>query len=185
MDFLSEFSKRLSNAARSVVVSDKDRDNAEAARLNEELRAASAELDQLFAAYGRIRFAGENGDAAADLTARIRSGMARVEALSARREEWYGGRRCEACGAPQSRSARFCAGCGKRLTDVSAPEEPAIEAQDYCPRCGAAMASGERFCPVCGADSAAQDAAPEAPFVPDARTIERIDVEEPAPGDAD
>ena len=183
MDFLSEFSKRVSNVARSVT--DKGREGAEANRLSEELRAATAELDRLFAMYGRVCFAGENGDATADLVAQIRAGMARVEALSARREAWQGARKCPSCGAPQARDARFCSGCGKRLSDP--PAEPAPEADDarYCPKCGASVAPDERFCPVCGTglEGGADEPAPA--FEPDARVLDAIDVEEPVPDDAD
>lgn len=180
MDFLSEFGKRVSNVARSVT--DKGRDNSEAARLTEELRAAGVELDRLFAAYGRLCFAGGSDAAVADLEAQIRANTARVEALSARREDWMGARRCASCGAAHPKSARYCSNCGKRL--AVAPAEPLPEPKDeeYCPRCGAAMAEGARFCPVCGAEPGAAEEAPPEPFVPDAQAIARIDVEEPAPG---
>lgn len=178
MDFLSEFGKRFSNVARSVA--DKGRDNPEAARLNDELRAAGEALERLFADYGRVCYTAGNLEAGADLAARIRAGMARVEALSACRDDLQAGRRCAACGTFQPRSARFCANCGKRLADTAAAPEPEADAGAFCPRCGAAMTPDRRFCPVCGADrEGGADALPPA-FEADAAALEGIDVEEPA-----
>ena len=62
MDFLSGFSKRFSSAARSV--SEKNRESAEQARISDELREATAELERLFADYGRACYVLRLGEGA-------------------------------------------------------------------------------------------------------------------------
>ena len=120
MDFLSGFSKRFSSAARSV--SEKNRESAEQARISDELREATAELERLFADYGRACYVlrlGEGDRAAADdLVVRIRAAHARVDALSARRDDWRAPVKCAACGALMPRGARFCSNCGKRVENT-------------------------------------------------------------------
>ena len=184
MDFLSGFGKRFSNAARSA--SEKNRESAEQARINDELREASAELDKLFAAYGRACYVlrlGEGDRAAADdLVVRIRAAHARVDALTARRDEWREPVRCAACGALQPRGARYCNSCGKRISAQEAQPEPLPDAGRYCPKCGASCGEEEAVCAVCGAmlDDSAGEPAPV--FEPDAALLAQIDVEEPADG---
>lgn len=187
MDFLSGFSKRFSSAARSV--SEKNRESAEQARISDELREATAELERLFADYGRACYVlrlGEGDRAAADdLVVRIRAAHARVDALSARRDDWRAPVKCAACGALMPRGARFCSNCGKRVSAAEVQPRPLPEPDRYCPRCGAACGESESVCAVCGAmlDGSAGEPAPR--FDPDAALLARIDVEEPAPGETE
>ena len=187
MDFLNEMGKRFSNVARTV--SEKNRDGAEANRLAEELHAAEAELEKLYAGYGRacyvLRLGGGDRAAADDWVARIRALTARVEALAAQRESWREPRRCASCGALQPRSARFCSACGKRMADDAPPADPPPEMGPFCPACGAAIGPGEKRCAVCGALTEEAGGAPAPDFEPDAALLARIDVEEPAPGEAE
>jgi len=55
--------------------------------------------------------------------------------------------RCNRCGQDNASSARFCQGCGARLSAT-------------CPACGASLVSGARFCSQCGH---AVDGAPPSP----------------------
>ena len=59
MDFLNEFGKRFSNVARSV--SEKSKEGAELSRLNGEVKASEAALEQLYARYGRLCYARREG----------------------------------------------------------------------------------------------------------------------------
>ncbi len=47
---------------------------------------------------------------------------------------------CPACGARLDKQAKFCASCGKSVTNISAS----------CPNCHATLAANARFCSVCG-----------------------------------
>ncbi|MBR3051409.1 MAG: zinc ribbon domain-containing protein [Selenomonadaceae bacterium] len=47
--------------------------------------------------------------------------------------------KCPSCGAVNTKGTKFCAGCGKKLTNV-------------CPNCGNEVILGVKFCPNCGAN---------------------------------
>lgn len=49
--------------------------------------------------------------------------------------------KCPSCGAVNLKGTKFCAGCGKKLTNV-------------CPNCGSEVTLGIKFCPSCGANMA-------------------------------
>lgn len=180
MDFLNEFSKRFSSVARSV--SEKSKEGAEVTRLTAQLREAEAELEKLYARYGRacyaLRAGGGDARAVEDLAVRVRAGQLQVEELTARRDAAREFKRCLSCGAIHPREAKFCSACGKRLPDEVPKPEPVAEGE-YCPDCGALREGGEPRCPVCGAYF---DARPE-PEAEPAKAPEPItdapDVEEP------
>ena len=50
MDFLNEFSRRVSSVARSVT--ERSKESGEVQRLNAQLRTAQEELDKLYCRYG-------------------------------------------------------------------------------------------------------------------------------------
>ena len=175
MDFLNEFGKRFSSVARSVT--EKSKEGAEVTRLNGELRAAEAALEQLFARFGRLCYGGGGGEEAEALAVRIRAAELQVRELTERRDAAREYKRCLSCGAVFPREAKFCSACGKRLPDEAPKPEP-VEPGEYCPRCGAARENAAQVCPVCGAafDAAEEPAAPTAqPVVQPAGP----DVEEP------
>lgn len=46
---------------------------------------------------------------------------------------------CPACGAPNSKNAKFCSECGEKLSQ-----------KGKCPACGAEITARNKFCPECG-----------------------------------
>ena len=62
-------------------------------------------------------------------------------------------RRCPACNAVVSDTARFCSSCGAEIPELVV--EPVAEApvsREICPNCGAVRQEGARFCTGCGHD---------------------------------
>ena len=53
------------------------------------------------------------------------------------------------CGTVNSKEAKFCKGCGKKLEEVK-QEEVKTEEKKYCPSCHAPQDPGARFCGECG-----------------------------------
>ena len=153
MDFLNEFSKRFSNVARQV--SEKSKENPELARLNDSVRAAKAELEQLYARYGKACYAVREGQGDKEmldaLAVRIRAAKLALEELTDQREAAYEQKRCANCGAVHPAQARYCSMCGKRLPEEAPKPEPLPEGE-YCPNCGARREGDDAVCPVCGAD---------------------------------
>ena len=184
MDFLNEFSKKVSHVARSVT--EKSKESAELSRLNGELRDAQDALEKLYARYGEACFAmrqgGGDAEEAERLALRVRAAILQVEEAAARRDAAREMKRCPGCGAVHPKEARFCSGCGKRLPEETPKPEP-VEPGTYCPGCGAKREDGELRCAVCGA---AFDDPGETPTSPTAlpKTPAGPDVEEPAEQDA-
>ena len=180
MDFLNEFSKRVSSVARSMAGNSKE--SAEVARLNSDLQAAEAALEQLYTRYGKACYALREGRGGAEvvdeLALRIRAARLQVEEISGRRDAARELKRCLGCGAVFPKEARYCSACGKRLPEEAPKPEPA-PAGEYCPNCGAAREGAAELCPVCGAAFVPQDGAeaPPAPVLPAPDSAR--DVEEP------
>ena len=185
MDFLNEFSKRVSSVARSV--SEKSRESAEVTRMNDELRAAMGALEKLYARYGKVcyaaRLGANNRQEAEQLAERIRAAQLEVEEAAARRDAAREMKRCPGCGIAFPKEARFCSSCGKRLPEAAPRPEP-MAPGEYCPGCGARRENGEAVCPVCGAPfDAPAEPTPEPAADPDV-AWEGSDVEEPTRDDA-
>lgn len=185
MDFLNEFSKKVSSVARSVT--EKSKETAEVSRLNAELRDARDALEKLYARYGKACFAMRQGggdrEAAEQLELRIRAAILREEEVAARRDAAREMKRCPGCGAVHPKEARFCSGCGKRLPEEAPKPEP-VEPGEYCPGCGAKREDGELRCAVCGAAFDAPGEAPAPPAQPLPPAAAGPDVEEPDERDA-
>ena len=182
MDFFNDLGKKFSNMARSV--SEKTKESVETTRISGDLRGAKSQLEQLYAEYGKACYdihMGAGNPAVADkLCESIQALLARIEKLNAQRDELKAIRRCPNCGSVQSREARFCANCGKRMPeDAPRPEPEDAEAgHEFCVECGAMMEPGSRFCTVCGKDYGDDGDAPAAEEA-SAPKVEEADAEEP------
>lgn len=160
MDFLNEFSRRVSSVARSVT--ERSKESGEVQRLNAEMRAAQETLDKLYRRYGMVCYAlklgGGSRQEAEDLALRIRAAQLQAEEIAEQLEAAREMKRCPGCGALHPKEARYCSGCGKRLPEEAPKPEPVAEGE-YCPSCGVKREGGEALCPVCGAAFEAQEPA--------------------------
>ena len=180
MDFLNVFGKRVNRVVRSVT--EKSGEGTDVARISGEIRALTAECDRTFAEFGRacyeLRAGGGDPGNARELCDHIDALQARIAELREQRDVLKAPRRCPACGAMQSRDARYCSSCGKRLHgDAPAPVPPEADAL-YCPNCGALRGEGA-VCALCGRPYEAAE--PEEPSAPEPAAVPDIDTEEPAP----
>ena len=60
---------------------------------------------------------------------------------------------CESCGTADDASAELCSSCGTPLEDDKSNEQPERRAENYeiCPLCGARLEDDAIFCNICGA----------------------------------
>lgn len=181
MDFFNDIGKKFSNVARQVT--EKTKESVESTRLYGDIRSSQNDLEQLYAEYGKacfaLRMGGDDDEICKSLEGRIQAMIKRIEDLNAQRDELRAVRRCPGCGSVQSREARFCANCGKRMPeDAPKPEaeEKTAEAE-FCTECGAMREDDKRFCTVCGKDFC-PEAAEETKAAP-AEPAEMADAEEP------
>ena len=181
MDFLNDLGKKFSNVARSVT--EKTKESVEVTRISGDLRSASAERDQLFAEYGRacydIHMGAGDPAAAEELANCIQKVLARIDLLSAQRDELRAVRRCTGCGAVQPKTVRFCPNCGKRMPEDAPKAEPEANPDEFCDGCGAAREPGSKFCAVCGKPFEEEVNAPAGDAVGAETTVDLKDVEEP------
>lgn len=182
MDFFNDIGKKFSSVARQV--SEKTKESVESTRLYGDIRSSQNDLEQLYAEYGKacydIRMGSGNEELAKNLEGSIQAMIKRIEDLNAQRDELRAVRRCPGCGSVQSKEARFCANCGKRMPeDAPKPEaEEKTEEAEFCTECGAMREPEKRFCTVCGKDFSPEDAG-EQPAAPAAEPVEMADAEEP------
>lgn len=166
-DFLESMRRGLERGITSVGA--KSREIFEVAELRgqirvleEQRRAAIEELGSI--AYvmltrgsldeARLR---EKSDAIAVLEARVTECEAQIVATQRRAEEAMRATgpavtgRC-ACGTALLEGAKFCGGCGAKVSPPAAGPEGSVEGGAGCPRCGEPVLSGARFCGACGAE---------------------------------
>jgi len=181
MDFFNDIGKKFSSVARQVT--EKTKESVESTRLYGDIRSSQNDLEHLYAEYGKacfaLRMGGYDDEKCKNLEGSIQAMIKRIEDLNAQRDELRAVRRCPGCGSVQSKEARFCANCGKRMPEDSpkpeAEEKPA-EAE-FCSECGAMREGDKRFCTVCGKDFSPE--ADQEKAAPKGEPVEMTDAEEP------
>lgn len=183
MDFFNDIGKKVSNVARQMT--EKTRESMESTRLYGDIRSSQNDLEQLFGEYGKACYAMRtaNGDEekVRNLEGGIQAMIKRIEDLNAQRDELRAVRRCPACGSVQSREARFCANCGKRMPEEppKTEEEDKTDAAEFCTECGAMREPGKRFCAVCGRDFCPEEVETAPEKAEEINPSELSDAEEP------
>ena len=185
MDFLNGFSRKVNKVVRGMT--EKTSESATLSRVLGELNAQTAECDRLFTELGRLVYSLQNGEGdpteIGRLCGQIEERQARIAELSEQRDALKTPRRCPACGSAQSREARYCSSCGKRL-----PEDGPVAAspetdEAFCPNCGAAREAGGTVCPLCGRPYAEDEAGSKPSDPVPAAPAPAIDTEEPGVGE--
>jgi len=162
MDFFNDLGKKLSQAARTV--QERTREGVETTKLSMNINTARTELDNRLLALGRAYYEhiANNGPEVDEALIRaVRESVAQIESLSAQRDRVRQLTRCLACGSAQPEGSRFCANCGRPMSEKtpSANDAPDDDAQ-FCQQCGAMREGDSRFCAVCGRSFIPEDNPP-------------------------
>lgn len=133
MAFINEFKERFSKAAQSV--SSKTKEGVEITRLSGEARAIESELTTLYEKIGRlfVESKGTDYDGIAAVVARVQELQERKEDIQAKKMQLKRQYACPMCGAVVQRGARFCSGCGRRMIEPEAAENPQVIRREVTP----------------------------------------------------
>lgn len=126
MGFLNAFMEKLGRTGQTL--KGRTREGVEFVRLSSESHSVSGELSALYEKIGRIYVESDGKDtqALSPLCARAEELRLRLEELEQLRLEKKNKQRCPACGAGMPRSARFCSGCGRPLSEDKETEEETL-----------------------------------------------------------
>lgn len=168
MGLFSNTGKKISDTVNNV--QKKTEDSLKVRKIQGQIRSAEEEIQRLYTAAGKCCYeahlTGTGAESAAALYDNITELRAAIEKYTEEIDAINRVRRCPACNAVVSDTARFCSSCGAEIPE-KATAEPVVEApasREVCPDCGAERQEDARFCTSCGHDFKARAAEdPEEP----------------------
>lgn len=156
-DILGKMRETVDQGIKTV--SSRSKELIETAKLRSEIKNLSSEIDRRFLSLGQKVFKMVNVGALLDDELRkasneistlygkiteLESEIRRVELEAERQIRGDQSRKCQACGAFNSDSDKFCGSCGAKLEELAT-------ATSQCSICHASLKGGAKFCPSCGA----------------------------------
>ena len=155
MGLFSNTGKKISDTVNNV--QKKTEDSLKVRKIQGQIRSAEEEIQRLYTAAGKYCYeahlTGTGAESAAALYDNITELRAAIEKYTEEIDAINRVRRCPACNAVVSDTARFCSSCGAEIPELVV--EPVAEApvsREICPNCGAVRQEGARFCTGCGHD---------------------------------
>ena len=155
MGLFSNTGKKISDTVNNV--QKKTEDSRKVRKIQGQIRSAEEEIKRLYTAAGKCCYeahlTGTGAESAAALYDNITELRAAIEKYTEEIDAINRVRRCPACNAVVSDTARFCSSCGAEIPELVV--EPVAEApvsREICPNCGAVRQEGARFCTGCGHD---------------------------------
>ena len=155
MGLFSNTGKKISDTVNNV--QKKTEDSLKVRKIQGQIRSAEEEIQRLYTAAGKCCYeahlTGTGAESAAALYDNITELRAAIEKYTEEIDAINRVRRCPACNAVVSDTARFCSSCGAEIPELVV--EPVAEApvsREICPNCGAVRQDGARFCTGCGHD---------------------------------
>ena len=155
MGLFSNTGKKISDTVNNV--QKKTEDSRKVRKIQGQIRSAEEEIQRLYTAAGKCCYeahlTGTGAESAAALYDNITELRAAIEKYTEEIDAINRVRRCPACNAVVSDTARFCSSCGAEIPELVV--EPVAEApvsRELCPNCGAVRQEGARFCTGCGHD---------------------------------
>ena len=155
MGLFSNTGKKISDTVNNV--QKKTEDSRKVRKIQGQIRSAEEEIQRLYTAAGKCCYeahlTGTGAESAAALYDNITELRAAIEKYTEEIDAINRVRRCPACNAVVSDTARFCSSCGAEIPELVV--EPVAEApvsREICPNCGAVRQEGARFCTGCGHD---------------------------------
>ena len=155
MGLFSNTGKKISDMVNNV--QKKTEDSLKVRKIQGQIRSAEEEIQRLYTAAGKCCYeahlTGTGAESAAALYDNITELRAAIEKYTEEIDAINRVRRCPACNAVVSDTARFCSSCGAEIPELVV--EPVAEApvsREICPNCGAVRQEGARFCTGCGHD---------------------------------
>ena len=155
MGLFSNTGKKISDMVNNV--QKKTEDSLKVRKIQGQIRSAEEEIQRLYTAAGKCCYeahlTGTGAESAEALYDNITELRAAFEKYTEEIDAINRVRRCPACNAVVSDTARFCSSCGAEIPELVV--EPVAEApvsREICPNCGAERQEGARFCTGCGHD---------------------------------
>ena len=155
MGLFSNTGKKISDTVNNVQKNTED--SRKVRKIQGQIRSAEEEIQRLYTAAGKCCYeahlTGTGAESAAALYDNITELRAAIEKYTEEIDAINRVRRCPACNAVVSDTARFCSSCGAEIPELVV--EPVAEApvsREICPNCGAVRQEGARFCTGCGHD---------------------------------
>ena len=155
MGLFSNTGKKISDTVNNV--QKKTEDSRKVRKIQGQIRSAEEEIQRLYTAAGKCCYeahlTGTGAESAAALYDNITELRAAIEKYTEEIDAINRVRRCPACNAVVSDTARFCSSCGAEIPELVV--EPVAEApvsREICPNCGAERQEGAQFCTGCGHD---------------------------------
>ena len=155
MGLFSNTGKKISDTVNNV--QKKTEDSRKVRKIQGQIRSAEEEIQRLYTAAGKCCYeahlTGTGAESAAALYDNITELRAAIEKYTEEIDAINRVRRCPACNAVVSDTARFCSSCGAEIPELvveTVAEAPV--SREICPNCGAERQEGARFCTGCGHD---------------------------------
>ncbi len=155
MNFIDDFTQKLTKAGQSAV--QKTKDFAEIAKLNSRISEEEKRKNEIYSQIGKLycsKYSEIGEPEFAELVASISESEKKINELNEQIKTLKGSAKCANCGADLTAGMKFCGVCGTSVSESAATEASQPESEftvRHCPSCGAATQNNDIFCAECGA----------------------------------